>query len=85
MGYYVGMLANTLPLPGGIGGVEGGLIGAFLAFGVSPSLAVLAVLAYRTISYWLPTVPGVIAYLRLRHTVGDWRSGETKGNEAGDG
>jgi uncharacterized protein (TIRG00374 family) len=82
MGYYVGMLANTLPLPGGIGGVEGGLIGAFLAFGVSPSLAVLAVLAYRTISYWLPTVPGVIAYLRLRHTVGDWRSGKTKGNRA---
>jgi uncharacterized protein (TIRG00374 family) len=79
MGYYVGTLANTLPLPGGIGGVEGGLIGAFLAFGVSPSLAVLAVLAYRTISYWLPTVPGVIAYLRLRNAVGDWRSGKTEG------
>jgi uncharacterized protein (TIRG00374 family) len=75
MGYYVGTLANTLPLPGGIGGVEGGMIGAFLAFGVNPSLAVLAVLAYRTISYWLPIVPGAIAYLRLRRTVGDWRSG----------
>ena len=66
MGYYVGTLANTLPLPGGIGGVEGGMIGSFLAFGVNGSLAVLAVLAYRTISYWLPTVPGVIAYVRLR-------------------
>jgi uncharacterized protein (TIRG00374 family) len=54
MGYYVGTLADALPLPGGIGGVEGGLIGAFLAFGVKGSLAVLAVLAYRTISYWLP-------------------------------
>jgi uncharacterized membrane protein YbhN (UPF0104 family) len=54
MSYYVGMLANTLPLPGGIGGVEGGLIGASLAFGVNPSLAVLAVLAYRTISYCRP-------------------------------
>lgn len=69
MGYYVGTLANTLPLPGGIGGVEGGMIGSFLAFGVNGSLAVLAVLAYRTISYWLPTVPGVIAYVQLRRRI----------------
>jgi len=76
MAYYVGTLGNTLPLPGGIGGVEGGMIGSFLAFGVNGSLAVLAVLAYRTISYWLPTIPGAIAYARLRHTVGDWRSAD---------
>jgi hypothetical protein len=69
MGYYVGTLANTLPLPGGIGGVEGGMIGSFLAFGVNGSLAVIAVLAYRTISYWLPTVPGAIAYVRLRRSL----------------
>jgi uncharacterized protein (TIRG00374 family) len=75
MGYYVGTLANTLPLPGGIGGVEGGMIGAFLAFGVNGSLAVLAVLGYRTISYWLPTVPGAVAYIRLRHDVDGWRGG----------
>ena len=78
MGYYVGTLANTLPLPGGIGGVEGGMIGAFLAFGLNASLVVLAVLAYRTISYWLPTVPGAVAYVQLRHTVAGWRS-ETTG------
>jgi uncharacterized protein (TIRG00374 family) len=41
-GYYVATLANTLPLPGAIGGVEGGMIGAFAAFGVNASLAVLA-------------------------------------------
>jgi uncharacterized protein (TIRG00374 family) len=69
MGYYVGTLGNTLPLPGGIGGVEGGMIGSFLAFGVNGSLAVLAVLGYRTISYWLPTLPGMIAYFRLRQGV----------------
>ncbi|HEX3979499.1 MAG TPA: lysylphosphatidylglycerol synthase transmembrane domain-containing protein [Solirubrobacteraceae bacterium] len=66
MAYYVGTLANTLPLPGGVGGVESGMIGSFLAFGVNGSLAVLAVLAYRTISYWLPTIPGTLAYFRLR-------------------
>ena len=77
---------NTLPLPGGIGGVEGGIIGSFLVMGVNASVAVLAVLAYRTISYWLPTVPGVIAYVRLRRQIsahggeraaGDARAGAT--------
>ncbi len=71
MGYYIGQLGNVLPLPGGIGGVEGSMIGAFLAFGVSAHLAVLAVLAYRTISYWLPAIPGAIAYWRLRRQLGD--------------
>jgi uncharacterized protein (TIRG00374 family) len=66
-GYYLGTLGSALPLPGGIGGVEGGMIGAFLGFMVKGSLATLAVLAYRTISYWLPTGPGAIAYLHLRH------------------
>ena len=69
-GYYVGTAANVLPLPGGIGGVEAGMIGAFVGFRVKASLATLAVLGYRTISYWLPTVPGAVAYLRLRHTAG---------------
>jgi uncharacterized protein (TIRG00374 family) len=73
MGYYVGTLANTLPLPGGIGGVEGGMIGAFVGFGVDGSLAVLAVLGYRTISYWIPLLPEGVGYLRLRHTVAGWR------------
>jgi len=74
MGFYVGTLGNTLPMPGGIGGVEGGMIGAFIGFGVDGSLAVIAVLAYRTITYWLPLLPEGIAYLRLRHTVEDWRA-----------
>ncbi|MBV9414981.1 MAG: flippase-like domain-containing protein [Solirubrobacterales bacterium] len=70
MGYYVGTAANVLPLPGGIGGVEAGMIGAFVGFRVKASLAALAVLGYRTISYWLPTLPGAVAYLRLRRTAG---------------
>jgi uncharacterized protein (TIRG00374 family) len=70
--YFVGMLANLLPLPGGIGVVEGGMIGAFVAFGVSPSLAVPAVLVYRLIAFWLPSIPGAIAYFQLRRTVSRW-------------
>jgi uncharacterized membrane protein YbhN (UPF0104 family) len=73
MAYFVGTLGNLLPLPGGIGGVEGGMIGAFAAFGVNLDLAVLAVLSYRAISFWLPSIPGAIAYLQLRRTVARWR------------
>ena len=72
--YFVGTLANTLPLPGGIGGVEGGMIGALVAFGVDPALALIAVLAYRGFAFWLPIVPGVIAFLTLRRTVANWEA-----------
>ncbi len=73
MAYFVGTLGNLLPLPGGLGGVEGGMIGAFAAFGVQLDLAVVAVLSYRAISFWLPTLPGVVAYFQLRRTVARWR------------
>ncbi|MCW3015731.1 MAG: hypothetical protein JWO02_2823 [Solirubrobacterales bacterium] len=72
MGYFVGLLGNLLPLPGGIGGVDGGMIGAFAAFGVDPGLALVAVLVYRLFAFWLPTIPGAIAYLQLRGTVSRW-------------
>ena len=73
LGYFVGQLANAIPFPGGIGGVEGGMIGAFIAFGVNGSTAILAVLAYRAVSFWLPTLPGLFAYFQLRRTVTRWR------------
>jgi putative heme transporter len=76
MAYFVGMFGNLLPLPGGLGGVEGGMIGAFAAFGVDFNLAVLSVLSYRAISFWLPTPLGAAAYLQLRRTVARWRSAQ---------
>jgi uncharacterized membrane protein YbhN (UPF0104 family) len=76
MAYFVGTLGNLLPLPGGLGGVEGAMIGAFAAFGVEFNLAVLAVLSYRAISFWLPTLPGAVAYLQLRRIVAHWREEE---------
>lgn len=71
--YFVGLLGNLLPLPGGVGGVDGGMIGALAGFGVSTSLAVVAVISFRVLAFWLPTVPGGIAYLQLRRTVARWR------------
>ncbi len=60
------------------------MIGALIAFGTPGSLAILGVLAYRLISFWLPTFPGGIAYVRLRATVARWRADDAAsalGNE----
>jgi uncharacterized membrane protein YbhN (UPF0104 family) len=83
MAYFVGTLGNLLPLPGGLGGVEGGMIGVFAAFGVDFNLSVLAVLSYRGISFWLPTLPGAIAYFQLRRTVARWREEQDEQPSAG--
>jgi uncharacterized protein (TIRG00374 family) len=72
-GFFVGMLGNLLPIPGGVGGVEGGMIGAYAAFGVDAGLALVAVLVFRAFTFWLPLIPGVIAFFRLRGTVDQWR------------
>lgn len=74
LGYFLGTLGSLLPLPGGIGGVEGGMIGAFVAFGLPAGRTVVAVLAYRAISFWLPTLPGIAGYLSLRKTVKRWQA-----------
>ena len=66
------MLGNLLPMPGGVGGVEGGMIASFVAFGVDAGLAVVAVLIYRAFTFWLPLIPGVIAFFQLRKTVERW-------------
>lgn len=76
MAYLAGTLGNALPLPGGLGGVEGAMIGAFLGFHVDSGLAVAAVLGYRAFEYWLPIIPGVISYLWLVRTVKDWEESE---------
>jgi uncharacterized protein (TIRG00374 family) len=82
MGYFLGTLGSLLPLPGGIGGVEGGMIGAFAAFGLPAGRAVIAVLAYRAISFWLPTLPGIGGYVTLRSTVRGWRMADDEQGEA---
>ncbi len=71
MAYLVGMLANSIPVPGGFLAVEGGLVGMLLLFGVRPaSVAIVAVLVYRAISLWVPAVIGSIAFASLRREIG---------------
>jgi uncharacterized membrane protein YbhN (UPF0104 family) len=66
LGYSIGYLANALPVPGGIGVVDGGLAGALLLYGAPAAHVAAAVLVYRTIAVWLPGLGGLLAYTRLR-------------------
>jgi uncharacterized membrane protein YbhN (UPF0104 family) len=71
MAYLVGMLANSIPVPGGFVAVEGGLVGMLLLFGARPgSLAIAAVVVYRAISLWVPALIGSLAFLGLRREIG---------------
>ena len=64
--YLIGQLGNWLPLPGGIGGVEIGLIGVLVLFGLPVATATAAVLLYRVIELWLPAALGIVAFVQLR-------------------
>jgi uncharacterized membrane protein YbhN (UPF0104 family) len=66
MGYLIGQLGGLLPLPGGVGGIDGGLIGSLVVFGAPAAASAAAVLVYRVILFWLPLVGGAIAYASLR-------------------
>jgi uncharacterized membrane protein YbhN (UPF0104 family) len=69
LAYFVGQVANTLPLPGS---VSGGIAGVLIAFGVPAEVALPAVLAYRTIAVWLPVPVAIAAIPRLRATTARW-------------
>lgn len=73
MGYLFGWIANVVPTPGGVGAVDGGMVAAFYAFGVPLDIAVAAVLGYRVFAFFLPTIPGVISFLKLRGLTNEWR------------
>jgi uncharacterized membrane protein YbhN (UPF0104 family) len=69
LAYFVGQAGNTLPIPGA---VSGGLVGVLLAFGVSADLAIVSVLAYRSIAIWVPAPVGLVALSALRRTIARW-------------
>ena len=67
LGYLIGQLGNLIPVPGGIGGTEGALIGVFALYGVNLTQATAAVLIYRLFQLLIPAFLGVPAFVLLRH------------------
>jgi uncharacterized protein (TIRG00374 family) len=74
LSYFAAQLLVLVPItPGGLGFVEAGLTGSLALAGVSGGDAVLATLAYRLFSYWLPIPLGGLSWwlFRRRHPAGD--------------
>jgi uncharacterized protein (TIRG00374 family) len=71
MGYLIGQLGGLLPLPGGVGGIDGGLIGTLIVYGAPAAPTAAAVLAYRVILFWVPLLLGAIGFLSLRKALAE--------------
>jgi len=69
IGYLIGQLGGILPLPGGIGGVDGGLIATYTVYGLPVGTAAAAVLSYRVIALVIPATLGIVAFVSLRRRV----------------
>jgi len=71
LAYIAGALLAMIPVtPGGLGFVEAGLTGMLTLAGVGGEQAVVATLAYRLVSFWIPIPAGGIAYLLFRRRYG---------------
>ena len=83
MGYLIGQLGGLLPIPGGIGGIDGGLIGTLIVYGAPAAIVAAAVLAYRVILFWLPLIVGGVAFFSLRRDMPrDGELGTLRGRRA---
>ena len=71
MGYLIGQLGGLLPIPGGLGGIDGGLLGALVVYGLPAEFTTATILAYRVILFWLPLVLGGAAFVSLRRGLQD--------------
>lgn len=68
-GYLIGELGGLVPIPGGIGGIELGLVGALVLYGVPVGAATAAVLGYRALVLLVPALTGAIAFVLMRRTL----------------
>jgi uncharacterized membrane protein YbhN (UPF0104 family) len=69
MGYLIGQLGGSIPVPGGIGGLDAGLIGTFALYHQPLAATTAAVLVYHAIALWIPGLLGTVAFWQLRDTL----------------
>jgi uncharacterized membrane protein YbhN (UPF0104 family) len=66
LAYNIGYLASVVPIPAGIGVLDGGLAAALVIYGASPAAAIAAVLVYHALAVWIPALCGLGAAVPLR-------------------
>ena len=70
LAYQIGYLANVVPVPGGIGVLDGSLIGLLVLYGFHGTVAAAVTLVYHAIALWVPAIWGTIAFIRLQRSRG---------------
>lgn len=68
LAYQIGYLSNLVPVPGNVGILDGSLVGMFVLYGTSATLATAATVVYHAIALWVPAVWGTVAFVILRRT-----------------
>jgi uncharacterized membrane protein YbhN (UPF0104 family) len=68
LAYQIGYLSNFIPVPGGIGVLDGSMIGMLVLYGVGGTVATAATLVYHVISLWVPAIWGTAAFVLLQKT-----------------
>ena len=63
------IMASLVPTPGGLGSAEAGIFAGLTIAGLSTAEAVSVTMLYRLISYWIPLIPGYLAFWHLRKSV----------------
>jgi uncharacterized membrane protein YbhN (UPF0104 family) len=69
LAYQIGYLANIIPVPGGLGVLDGGLVGMLTLYGTNVTTATAVVLTYHAIALWIPALWGTLAYTLLRRSM----------------
>jgi len=69
LAYLIGQLGGNIPIPGGIGGIDAGLIGVFVLYHQPLAVTTAAVLLYHAIALWVPALLGSVAFVQLRTTL----------------
>ena len=69
LGYLIGQLGGNIPVPGGVGGLDVGLVGTFVLYHQPLAASTAAVLLYHGIALWVPGLLGSLAFVRLRRTL----------------
>ena len=68
LAYQIGYVSNFIPVPGGIGVLDGSMIGMLVLYGVGGTVATAATLVYHAIALWVPALWGTAAFFVLQKT-----------------
>jgi uncharacterized protein (TIRG00374 family) len=68
LAYQIAYLSNLIPVPGGIGVLDGSLVGMLVLYGAKGTPALAATVVYHAISLWIPALWGTLAFVIVRRS-----------------